>query len=133
MELWKSNFSKWLSRYSQHYGKQVNIQDIDYIIHDYNEGWYITIEEKTRGASGNDRKSFGQIRVQDFISRALTRGSIKKEVWPNRYDPEYRGHYVIVFSGTSPDDSEWISINGTTYTDFADFHELMQTGYLPQF
>lgn len=128
----KSNFSMWLDNYKNYYDKDINIQDIDYVIWDRYGGWYITIEEKTGGDRGNDRKK-SQITVQDFISRALFRGSIKKETWPNEYDPEYRGHYTIIFSNTTPDDSDWISINGQMYTDFSDFHYLLRYGSLPQF
>lgn len=87
-------------------------QNLDYIWFHYRQGWLITIEEKRYGA--NSRKA--QSDTHCIISQLLTIASNSPVRTMRGVRPiEYRGHYVVSFQNTTPDDSEWVRINDVYY------------------
>lgn len=86
-------------------------QNLDYIWFNYREGWLITVEEKQFGKSISANQSDTHQIVQQLLEIGAKSG-IPVQTLRGERAIEYRGHYLIVFSGTTPDDSEWIKING---------------------
>jgi len=106
-------FSNWLRELPPPYNSRfVSLHNLDYIWHYYKEDWFITIEEKQHGGYCTE----AQRDTHAIVYQLLKLGSDLKEwvVSTMRNVPkhvEYRGHYVIRFEKTTPDDSEWIEIN----------------------
>lgn len=102
-------FSDWLRSLTGPLSSKVfSAQNLDYIWHNYKENWFITIEEKRFG--GNT--SFAQRDTHMIVSGLLkaASGANVKNARGKFVDVEYRGHYVIRFSQTTPDDSEAIYV-----------------------
>jgi hypothetical protein len=105
-----------------------DLQNLDYIWFPYREGWLITIEEKMWGKG----VSRAQGDTHGIVAQLLSLGSDScKEVNTirGRRPIEYRGHYIVSFEKTNPDDSEWIRINGIM-TDKKGLLQLLKTGKL---
>ncbi len=105
-------FSLWLRRLPYPYTSAVyDNQNLDYIWHCYGHDWFITMEEKRYGG----KSSFAQEDTHGMIAQMLAYASGQATVLTKRgytRRKEYRGHYVITFEQTTPDDSKWILING---------------------
>ncbi len=89
-------------------------QNIDYVWHSYKSDppWIITIEEKRFGA----RSKFPQTDTHGIIEQMLRNGSqFPVKTAKGEKLIEYRGHYVVSFQKTCPDDSEWIRISTTEF------------------
>lgn len=95
--------------------------DLDFIWFPYLEGWYITIEEKCFGCKPDK----SQKDTQGILAQHLHLGSERKQridTLRGKREIEYRGHYVISFEKTNPNDSDWININGEKKTK----HDVIQ-------
>lgn len=108
-----TEFSDWL-RSRDGYLSSVNYsnQNLDYIWHNYRQNWFITIEEKRYGAHSSE----AQKDTHGMVAQLLQYSSgcpIINSVRNKEVRTEYRGHYEITFSQTSPDDSDWITINSS--------------------
>jgi hypothetical protein len=112
-----SAFSDWLRGLPAPYdSSRVSLHNLDYIWHNYKENWFITIEEKKNGGTCSPAQHDTHAIVFQLLqiaSKALeiTHGSVLSSMKKDRRRVEYRGHYVIAFENTSPDDSSWIRIN----------------------
>jgi hypothetical protein len=106
-------FSNWLRDLPAPYDSgSVSLHNLDYIWHYYRDDWFITIEEKQHGGrcTGAQRDTHAIVyqllklgSELEKMVRSTMRGIMKRI--------DYRGHYVIRFEKTTPDDSEWIEIN----------------------
>lgn len=103
-------FSHWLRGLPDPYtSRHFSNQNLDYVWHNYRENWLLTIEEKRFGGQSTQ----AQQDTHSIISQMLARSNgmlvtTLRGVRPVRY----LGHYVIRFSDSTPDDSEWMTING---------------------
>lgn len=115
-----TKFSRWLRGLPYpNSGNQTSAQNLDYIWFKFRDGWFITIEEKTNGKEYNptNKSDLSQIQSHGLIRQMLDASSNKEYDisfgnWKRNEKIEYRGHYLIVFEKTNPDDSTWIKING---------------------
>lgn len=90
----------------------ISCQNLDYIWHNYQQSWLITIEEKRYDGVS----SYAQIDTHNIIRQMLEKASgCMVSTARNDRRIEYRGHYIIRFSSTNPDDGE-IEINGVKVT-----------------
>lgn len=132
-----SAFSDWLRNLPPPYdSSNISNQNLDYVWHNYREDWFITIEEKMNGASCTYAQRDTHAIVYSLLKIAsglleITKGfvwSTMREEWKRI---EYRGHYVVSFEKTNPDDSEWIRINGEI-ANKADLLRLLKQGNLEE-
>lgn len=103
-----------------------DLQNLDYVWFVYRRGWFITMEEKMFGKESSSAQSD----THNVISQLLFLGS-KQPVKTMRgiREIEYRGHYVVSFQNTTPDNSGWIKINGTE-TKPEVIYELLEKGVI---
>ena len=87
----------------------ISNHNLDYIWHNYRESWMILIEEKRYGA----RQTKSQADTHGIVDQKLhiAQGRMVKTLRGMRL-VDYRGYYLIQLSATTPDDSEWMRING---------------------
>jgi len=102
-------------------------QNLDYIWHNYQDNWLITIEEKRYGGMRNGGAEKAQADTHGVVIQLLQKasGAIVKTMRGMRR-AEYRGHYVIVFENTTPDDG-CFSINGKQ-SELTELLSLLETG-----
>jgi hypothetical protein len=88
-------------------------ENLDYVWFAYRDGWVITIEEKRHGAA----QAVPQRDTHSIINQMLQYASNREYLtMRGKRKIEYRGYYLIQFENTTPDDSQWIKINGHEYT-----------------
>lgn len=88
--------------------KNYDNQDLDYVWFSYRSGWFITIEEKIYSGYLTSAQSD----TQNIVAQMLEASSGKFfRTMRGKRRIEYRGHYIIVFEKTTPDNG-WIKING---------------------
>lgn len=88
-------------------------ENLDYIWFCYSEGWLLTIEEKRYGASS----SKAQIDTHGIVKQMLEFASGQEyKTMRGKRKIEYKGHFLIQFEKTNPDDSKWIKVNNREYT-----------------
>jgi len=125
-----SPFSDWLRNLSSPLdSSSISNQNLDYIWHNFWESWLITLEEKQFGATPD----VAQRDTHGVVAQLLAIGSSsgkKVETIRGERQVEYRGHYVVSFERTMPDDSQWIRVNGNQYESEAIF-ELLKKGEPP--
>ena len=117
-------FSRWLrSLPKPNNGKTTSNHNLDFIWLKFYDGWFITVEEKIKGKNYdlNNPSDLSQIQSHSLIEQMLNFASGNKfdiSFGSNgRNEPvEYKGHFVIIFQNTNPDDSKWIKINGEEHT-----------------
>lgn len=102
-------------------------QNLDYIWHNYRESWLITIEEKRYGGMRNGLAEAAQQDTHGVVTQMLQKasGAIVKTMRGIKR-AEYRGHYVIVFKNTTPDDGSF-TINGKP-SELTELLSLLETG-----
>lgn len=101
-------------------------ENIDYVWFHYRQGWLLTIEEKRNGGS----QSPAQGDTQGIVAQLLSISSGNHvDTWRGKRPIFYKGHYLIKFSKTTPDDSDWILINGNLVAK-DDVLTLLKTGSL---
>lgn len=109
--------------------KFFDCENLDYVWFNYREGWFIIIEEKQFGKN----ISVNQLDTHRVIHQLLEIGAksgIPIETMRGKRKIEYRGYYIVVFSNSTPDDSEWIKINGVLCGKNELLH-LLKFGSLP--
>ena len=121
-------FSHWLRGLAPPLdSKMFDNQNLDYIWHNYRQAWFITLEEKRYGK----RSSQAQMDTHNIVAQMLTLAS---PAWVSTLrglrKVEYRGHYVVIFDKTSPDDSRIIFVNEQEI-DKAMLLSLLTYGHLP--
>lgn len=133
-----TTFSLWLRDLPYPYTSQnFSNQNLDYIWHNYREHWFITIEEKTRGGSDPDNPSaMAQRDTHGIVEQMLKHadGSKVQTLFRGQRAMRYRGHYLVVFQNTSPDDSAWVTINDlfVTRSEFMDWLRRGVLGHVPK-
>jgi len=120
-------FSDWLRALPFPYNsKMYDNQNLDYIWFHYRQGWLITIEEKRFGGTPTE----AQADTHGIVAQMLAGSSpCQVTTMRGRRHIEYRGHYLVVFEQTTPDDSAWLLINGAAATKDC-LMTLLQTGRL---
>jgi len=120
-------FSQWMCKLKYPLSsRNFDSENLDYIWFHYREGWLVTIEEKRYGA----RSTSAQQDTHNIVAQMLERSSGERfKTWRGTRPIEYRGHYIIRFSKTTPDDSEWITINNKA-SKVADLLYLLEFGKL---
>ena len=123
-----TEFGLWLRRqHQQMIGSHTySAQNLDYIWHNYKQNWLITIEEKRYGS----RCTFAQRDTHGIVAQMLemASGTQCRNERGQLVKVEYRGHYVIVFSNTNPEDGAIRINNQPATTD--DLLRLLTTGCL---
>jgi hypothetical protein len=120
-------FSDWLRKLKRPLSSvYYDCQNLDYIWFQYRQGWFITIEEKMLGLHCNrNQKDTHGVVVQLLEIGSETKQAI--ETMRGKRMIEYRGHYELTFENTTPDNSEWLSINSVRYPPNA-IYTLLSTG-----
>lgn len=122
-------FSDWLRSAScppELSSRSFDAQNLDFIWFNYREGWFILLEEKQSGIR-QKRNQQDTHRIVDQLIRIGAASGETVSTWRGKRRIEYRGYYQVTFANTTPDDSEWIEINGKRYTR-ATFLRLLRTG-----
>jgi hypothetical protein len=94
--------------------RHISNHNLDYIWHNYVEDWLITIEEKQHGGKSSKaqldthRVIFQLLRIASRTEQTIRLGAYRRR----KGKVEYRGHYIISFENTTPDNSKWVTING---------------------
>lgn len=101
-------------------------ENLDYVWFQFLEGWLITIEEKRYGFSPSKAQKDTHGIVKQMLQIA---SGFPIETMRGIRPIEYRGHYLVQFEKTNPDDSKWIKINGNVHTK-TDLLILLQFGIL---
>ena len=105
-------FSQWLRALSTEThldSRWIDNENLDYVWFAYREGWLILIEEKRYGSC----QTAAQADTHNILDQLLRAASgTQCNTLRGQRLIDYRGYYVVVFSATTPDDSEWITING---------------------
>lgn len=111
-----SPFSNWLRALPAPYDSAyVSLHNLDFIWHYYKEDWFITIEEKQFGGKSRDAQwdthgvVYQLLRMGSDLGKGIRTGLRRRRI---EKLVSYKGHYVIVFEKTNPDDSGWIRIKG---------------------
>ena len=120
-----TEFGTWLRKKHQNIigSQNYSAQNLDYIWHNYRSNWFITIEEKRF----RRMPDIAQSDTHSIVSQLLTSasGKIVKTLRGER-PAEYRGHYLIVFEKTSPEDG-WVNVNHKRVTE-EELLTLLSTG-----
>ena len=123
-----SPFSLWLRNLASPLdSSNFDNENLDYIWFCYRPGWLITIEEKTHAGFSTTAQQDTHHIVEQLLT--LASGNIL-QTWRGKRRIEYRGHFIIRFSHTNPDDSTWIHINGKL-SNVEQLKQLLLTGGLP--
>lgn len=130
-------FSRWM-RYLDYpnSNSQASNHNLDYVWFRYYDNWFITIEEKTHGKEYDleKRGDVSQIQSHGLIKQMLSAASgglydISFADWSRTNEQVfYKGHYVITFENTTPDDG-WMKINGEAHSRY-DLRYLLWRGVL---
>lgn len=111
-------FSLWLREQDEiSSAKGYTTTDIDFVWRNYNENWLIVLEEKTNAGKP---PLYGQQQILDQMNKMLSKNE------------GYRGYYLLQFENKTPDDSEWIMINGAK-SDKTTLLYLLKKGSLPEY
>lgn len=120
--LYGTEFSRWLrklpgdlssSRFSCH--------NLDYIWHNYKDDWFITIEEKRNGGRCTSSQKDTHRIVYQMLKKASEFLKDKQKTLRvglngnRRAVVDFRGHYVVIFEKSTPDNSTWILINNERF------------------
>jgi len=122
----RENGNLWVERSRGHY----SIMDIDYVVWNFTHGWFMFIEEKTHGKkpmSEKQKDAFSIVTQLCEYSAGLK--YMEWRTFKGMRQIKFKGIYYITFSGTNPEDSETITINGKNATK-EDIIHLMSTGEL---
>jgi len=107
----KSAFSEWLyTKVWPWFDGNTDIQDIDFVVFNYITGDIMTLESKER----NGHLSSAQRDTHNILRQLLMFGAANSTIDTKRglRPIHYRGHHVIVFQNTTPDDG-WVRVDGT--------------------
>ncbi len=116
-----TEFSKWLRKLDNPLdSSSIDCNNLDFMWFNYREGWFITIEEKRYGKqqSKNQRES------QSILYLMLKKGSgetgLIVPTMRGKRRIQYRGHYVIIFEQTDPENSQWCKVNNVKHNNVRD-------------
>lgn len=110
-----SDFSNWIRALPYPLNsRNYDAQNLDYIWFHYQQGWLITIEEKCMGAMPRRAQQDTHSIVSQLLQ--LASGSTVHTLRGKR-PIIYKGHYLISFENTMPENSEWVRINKRLYHD----------------
>lgn len=107
-------FSNWLRKLkkSELTSTNFNNQNLDYIWYNWRKYWFITIEEKQECGKSSE----AQYELHHLLKQILYEGTKSGKIFNvgrrGEHSVEYRGHYLIVFQNTTPENSKYIKING---------------------
>jgi len=107
-------FSDWLRKLDAPLNSAtISNHNLDFIWHNYRENWLITIEEKQYG--GEVR--FAQADTHGILRQMLERASngVYQNARGRWVQIAYRGHYVVSFQQTTPNNSDYVCINDVMY------------------
>ena len=126
-DIHSTEFGEWLRcKYQDQIGSQnFSAQNLDYIWHNYREGWFITIEEKRNKRQPDLSQKDTHAMVEQLLTKAS--GAPVKTMRGVR-PAEYRGHYLVVFENSSPADG-WVNVNHNRVSE-AELVGLLTTGRL---
>lgn len=106
-------FSNWIRKVMDD-SKNYDVENLDFIRFHYRDGWFVTIEEKRYGAQPKP----AQADTHNIVAQMLKIASGSKVKTMRGVRPiVYKGHFVVSFEKTTPDDSQWVKINGKKYTN----------------
>lgn len=106
-----TKFSDWIRSVLNDSGTY-DVQNLDFIRFHYRDGWLITVEEKQYGYQSSE----AQRDTHNIVAQLLFVASGSKvKTWRGVRPIYYKGHYVIAFEKTNPEDSQWVRINGKLY------------------
>ena len=102
-----TQFSNWIRQFQKPHplsSSNMSVQNLDYITFHHFKDWFITIEEKRYAYS---RKDISQLDTHGVLAQLLllASGSTVKRFRGHSTPVEYRGHFLVVFEKTTPDDS----------------------------
>jgi len=117
-----TNFSNWIRAQPI----DMSVQDLDFIIHDYKKNVIFTLEEKCFGSKSNKAQLDTHYIIYQMLRKA---NGMRVKTMRGERRVVYRGHHIVSFEKTSPDDSEWINIDGKRY-DTQRLLNLLRTGGL---
>lgn len=117
-----TNFSNWIRSQPINH----SITDIDFVVHDFRQNTIVTLEEKCRGATPNKSQTDTHYVLYQMLKHA---NGIDVKTLRGTRPVYYRGHHIISFENTSPEDSNWISIDGKQY-DVDRLYNLIDKGTL---
>lgn len=123
-------FSRWIRNLPKPLNSEYfDCQNLDYIWFAYRAAWLVTIEEKRFGA----RSTAAQGDTHNIIRQLLNLASGSEVVTlRGKRKIEYRGHFVVSFEQTTPEDSAWVMVNNQRYDDpKAIIEYLLLNGKLP--
>jgi len=103
-------FSDWIRKLND--SSSYDVQNLDYVRFAYRDGWLVTIEEKRNGSSSSNAQSDTHSILAQMLQ--IASGS-KVKTWRGVRPIFYKGHFVVSFENTTPDDSRWVRINGKKY------------------
>lgn len=115
-----TQFGFWLRGCQLTSGAGYAAHNLDYIWHQFRDDWFITIEEKRYGGESTESQQDTHsivVRFLQFASDNIEEIFVGFANRRRRAKVEYRGHYVIVFENTTPDDSSWVKINNKEYNN----------------
>lgn len=120
-----TQFSDWLRSLPGPYtSANYDCQNLDFIWFQYRQGWFITMEEKRHSA----RSTAAQADTHSIVAQLLaTASGTTVGTFRGERPIEYRGHYVLRFENTGPQDSAYIFIN-ERLADNDTLLELLHTG-----
>jgi hypothetical protein len=103
-----TDFSQWIRKTCKDSHLGLSVVNVDYILNEYKQKRLKIIEEKTHGKKIMD---YPQTQVYKILDTAL------KYAEENLvFEYEYEGFFLITFSNTDPENSEFIYINGVSVT-----------------
>jgi hypothetical protein len=116
--LYGTEFSQWLRKLPGYLSSShFSCQNLDYIWHNYKADWFITIEEKRNGGKctssqlDTHRMIYQMLKIASDVLK-IAKGVLRLGLNGDRKAAiDFRGHYVIIFEKSTPDNSTWILIN----------------------
>jgi len=112
-------FSEWLRNTEI----KASCHDIDYVWHNYEENWFMTLEEKTHNGPQSISQKDTQGIVFQFLRAATPHLCFTMHGWQSI---EYKGHHVIILENTTPDNGS-ITLDGAAI-DKEQLLHFLQTG-----
>jgi len=126
-----TEFGLWLRVYGPDSKKDgLDIENLDYIMFNYKQGWLACIEEKRHEA----KLTWAQEDTLFVVDQLLRYGAETERVVKTRRgwrQIKYNGLYVVRFENTKPEDG-WIELNGKQIVR-EDLIQFLRTGKLENF
>lgn len=126
-----TEFSDWLrnQRYPLITSLVISCQNLDYIWHNFQSGWFMLIEEK-RFCGKASKAQKDTHNVVDQVFKFANEQKLMVDTLRGKKRFEYRGFFLVAFSGSGPESSESITINDVP-CDLMDLRIFLAHGKLP--